>query len=247
MAFFDKLVGNSLQEKINDLYNKTFDYIKDEDLLFYNPGYLPINDLVKDFKHNNFISLYLLLLNNINTTDKNLLDLSCGLGGGLSIYQNFFNFKSLHGIDINTNNIKFCKNKYKDINFLLMDLNDIKLKENTFDIITEIDSMFHVNDFKNFFIKINNLLTDDGIFSFADMELKKENEHYLYNNFNKIIKQDITKNIIDSCLYIINNINNLNFSNKEKEYLFYTCQDNLNVYSVDNFKFIHYTCYKGAN
>lgn len=244
MAFFDKLVGLTQQDRINDLYNKTADYLSNEDLLFYNPGFIPSDDRFKNNKYNNFISLYLLLIKNINIENKKLLDISCGRGGGLYLYNNLYNFDKLCGIDINQKNILFCYQQNKNIDFYVMDSNNITFSDKSFDIVTEIDSFYHIKDLKNFFTKINNLLSKDGIFSFADMELSLEDENSLYKIFPKIIKNDITQNIIDSCEYIINNIDTLDFSDKIKEYLMYTSKDNLQVYKFDKVKFIHYTCYK---
>ena len=239
MAFFKNLSGLILQDKINDLYDKTNEYLIDEDLTIYNPGYFPYDDRFINSPYRNFISLYTLLIDGIDTDNKTLLDLSCGRGGGLDIYDKYYKFGQLYGIDINTNNIDFCNKRYPNITFDVMDSNNL-IFDNKFDIITEIDSIFHVTNTKDFFLKVKNLLKDQGIFSFADMKL--EDEKSLYNTFSDITKVDITSNIIASCENIINNINQ--FSNKEKDYLLYTSKNNLDVYTIDNCKFIHYTCYR---
>ena len=73
-------------------HNKLLNKIKFYD--FMNHGYDPVSNLLdKDFIMKREASLYFKLLENIDTNNKNILDVGCGRGGGVALYKKYFNFQ----------------------------------------------------------------------------------------------------------------------------------------------------------
>ena len=63
--------------------------------------------------------------------------------------------------------------------------------------------------------------------------------------FNIVEEYDITKNIVQSCKIILDNINKFNLTDEEKKYAEYAFNNNYLEYTKFNKKFIKYVCYKG--
>jgi SAM-dependent methyltransferase len=244
LDFFNNIIGETKVDRQIFLYNETNLYLKNSKIDIFNPGFYPISEYIKSDNNvlNYYISLYLFLINDIDTTNKNVLDICCGRGGGLLAYKQYTNFNNFYGFDINNQSIEFCKSNHKDINFEIMNIDNILYKDNMFNVITLIDSLAVSNNKELFFNNIKRILKNNGVFSFAEEQLNKDTYRHLAKNFNKIIKKDITKNIIDACTLVINNINTFNISEKEKEYLLYCSMNNYNHYSKYA-NFFNYICF----
>lgn len=74
------------------------------------------------------------------TVGKNILDIPCGVGWGTSLLS----AKSKIGIDISPEAIDYAKANYKEINFLVGNMNNIPLSDNSIDIIVCLEGYEHV-------------------------------------------------------------------------------------------------------
>lgn len=246
MAYFNNIIGKTIDEKTDDLFNKTNQLLRDSKLLTLNPGYLPASDILEDddllFKYDN--TLHLKALEGIDTDNKIILDIACGRGGAVSVYKKYFNFNKIYGIDINKSFIEFCKNKYKDIDFDLMDMNNLNYKKNFFDIITISDSIFHCKERLKFFNSIKKILKPGGVFIMMDEQLDSLSLQKLSFVFDSIEVTDITKNIVDSCEDIIKNVGSYSISEEEKTYILYCSNENYLHYKKSESKFLKTVCRK---
>ena len=181
-------------------HNKLLNKIKFYD--FMNHGYDPVSNLLdKDFIMKREASLYLKLLENIDTNNKNILDVGCGRGGGVALYKKYFNFKNVYGCDITDVNIDYAKSKHKDINFKVANAENLTYDKNTFDIITNVESMSLYIDQSKFLKNVIKLLKSDGLFictdcSYRTLETFYKNKHL----FKSIEVKDITDNVATACL-----------------------------------------------
>jgi ubiquinone/menaquinone biosynthesis C-methylase UbiE len=181
-------------------HNKLLNKIKFYD--FMNHGYDPVSNLLdKDFIMKREASLYLKLLENIDTNNKNILDVGCGRGGGVALYKKYFNFKNVYGCDITDVNIDYAKLKHKDINFKVANAENLTYDKNTFDIITNVESMSLYIDQSKFLKNVIKLLKPDGLFictdcSYRTLETFYKNKHL----FKSIEVKDITDNVATACL-----------------------------------------------
>jgi len=212
-----------------------------------NPGYYPLSEYIDNQNEINSycISLYLYLLDNIDTQNKTVMDIGSNMGNGLIAYNKYTNFKNFYGIDNNEKSINFSQLQYPSINFSLMDLNNITYDNNFFDVIVSIDTLsWTVNNFELFYKNIQRMLKNDGVFIFADMQLNDTREQ-LNKAFNIIEEYDITENIVQSCKTILDNIDIFSLTDQEKKYVDYAFNNNYLEYTKFNKKFIKYVCYKG--
>lgn len=204
------------EQKIIKKYNKWFD-INDHWWMFMNDGYCPLDDdgypidfldisLSKKYKMWKYQTyMYKILLETIgiyyndnSSSNKVLLDIGCGRGGGLSFYNDYYKFKKLIGIDLNPNHIEFCKNYIDDVNFFSSSATNILLEDNILDIVTSIEACGYYNPFEKFVKEINRVLKIGGIYVSATRSLQDE-KIFLNNGFEKIHYLNISKNTRISC------------------------------------------------
>lgn len=71
----------------------------------------------------------------------NVLDVGCGIGGLVP----YLGYTSYHGIDVSEPNINLCKEKYPELTFNVMESNDMKWKDHTFNSIICTEVLEHLS------------------------------------------------------------------------------------------------------
>ena len=168
---------------------------------FMNHGFFPDSKILKEedllFKYE--ATLYLELLKNIKTENLTLLDIGCGRGGGLSILKKYLKLKKACGCDINDMAIEYCKKSYKDLFFEVCSSEKLIYDNETFDLITNVESFHCYKNKENFFKESSRVLKKNGYLLMTDVNL-----NYTFNdNFKKYFKVidtiDITPNVAFAC------------------------------------------------
>ena len=222
--------GNSLphynyKDSTLNLYNNVTEMIASSDnkwLNFMNHGYYPPYPFLdKELVLKNSASLYLNVLKNIDTSEKKLLDIGCGRGGGVEIYNKYLEFKSIDACDLTPVSIDYCKSTQPNINFKVCDAESLDYEDCTFDIVTNVESSHCYSDLNSFYKEVHRVLKPTGIFCYADVfdNHNKDRKFALYdsNYFSKIETRDITKNVLDSCDDFLSNTLH-NFNNPLKDF-----------------------------
>jgi len=199
-----------LKSEMQYEYNKDYLLFKDSTLSFYNHGYSPAYNFLNE-ELNNQASLYCKIIENITTENKRLLDVSCGRGGGLYIYNKHYNFKELSGCDVLKEPIDYCKKKYKNtINFTVQDATSLSYSNKSFDIVVSVEASHAYSLMSSFVSESHRVLDDSGTLIVADVFSSLEQLNYLKNimkyYFNNVEIINITKNVTDSCLESIDGI-----------------------------------------
>lgn len=238
MDFLDHPSGNNKYERIDYINSSLSDYLGME-VAYLNPGYSPAF-LEDPFKYN--ISLYLYMLEGITTEGKELLDVSCGRGGGVATYAKYHNLSRVVGSDLNSRYIEFCEKNYPNIDFYLMNAENLKFDENSFDIITNVDSSFQYTDYEAFYKGVARILKPGGIFSYADCFTDESRFLDHSRLFAQIDRYDITKNVVEACRLMNAELNKLDISENAKSYIKYANDDNIDTYK-SGVKFIKFVCY----
>jgi ubiquinone/menaquinone biosynthesis C-methylase UbiE len=209
---------NSELVEILEKYDSGFD--EDEKwFIFMNDGYCPLDEdeypidfndihLTEKYKIWKYqVYMYKLLLESIeidyqSSKNKNILDMSCGRGGGLSFYSDYYQFRNLIGVDLNPNNIKFSKSHLDkpNVKFLTSSSNHIPTKDNCLDIITSVEasSYYHVTGFNNFVNEVYRTLKPNGIYVRSDRSSIDE-KYFETTKFKKINYLNINNNCRISC------------------------------------------------
>ncbi|OQY04740.1 MAG: hypothetical protein B6I20_02545 [Bacteroidetes bacterium 4572_117] len=124
------------------------------------------------------------------TTGKNVLEVACGSGIGLSYLAE--NAKSVIGIDIDDNNLKVAKNnvkktKYADqISIKKMDAQELKFKNNQFDIVLLFEAIYYLKTPEKFITEAHRILKKGGTLIISSVNKNWESFHpspLTYNYF----------------------------------------------------------------
>lgn len=99
---------------------------------------------------------------------KRMLDLGCGYGWH-SIYAMENGASSVVGIDISQNMLKVAKEKthFSEVEYICGAIEDIDLKEESFDIVLSSLAFHYIKDYKELIEKINKVLKPNGILIFT--------------------------------------------------------------------------------
>lgn len=215
---------------------------------FMNHGYSPpfknLKGYHKIFKHQS--SLYLKLLEGLDTVNKSILDIGCGRGGGVDVLKTVFPSSKIIGLDINPFNINHCRNNIKGVKFIQSNALKIPIENNKFDYITNVESSHCYPDLSSFFNEVKRLLNPKGIFLYTDTFDNNEKNLKNIENllpFKKIIKEDITKNVIKACNKDYFRWDKLLKNGEAKNINLEIALDKYIKYKSKSLKYIIYTCY----
>jgi ubiquinone/menaquinone biosynthesis C-methylase UbiE len=185
-----------------------------------NHGYYPpYTFLDKELVLKNSASLYLNILENIDTSEKKLLDVGCGRGGGVEIYSKYLKLKSIDACDLTPVSIDYCKSSQPGINFKVCNAEFLDYNDSVFDIVTNVESSHCYSDISSFFKEVQRVLTPSGIFCYTDiLDDNKSRNSIIYqsNYFSEIETRDITENVLEACYdFLKNSLHYLNNPLKE--------------------------------
>lgn len=203
------------EKSIVEDYNRNFDE-EEKWFIFMNDGFCPLdendypidfNDIVLSEKYHLWkyqVYLYKVLLETIDifhhnnsSTDKVLLDIACGRGGGLSFYKDYYKFKKLIGIDLNPNHINFARNHLNNIDLFTSSSINTPVESSSIDIATCVEASSYFNTI-DFIEELNRVIKTGGIYVRASRD--SEDEKLLIDNgFEKINCLSIQKNTRIAC------------------------------------------------
>lgn len=196
-------------------YNKIFS--EDEKwFIFMNDGFCPLdkndypidfNDILLNEKYHMWkyqVYMYKVLLETINifhydnsSTNKVLLDIACGRGGGLSFYKDYYKFKQLIGLDLNPNHITLAKEHLSDVTLFTSSALSTPVKSETIDIATSVEAFGYFNSI-NFAQELRRIVKPGGVYVRAGRNMMDE-QLLINSGFKKIKCLSIEKNARMSC------------------------------------------------
>ncbi|RLD80189.1 MAG: class I SAM-dependent methyltransferase [Bacteroidetes bacterium] len=202
-----------MKEKARNLFYKIwYWYIstidKDAEVVFMNFGFSNNNEKMElkkeDEKNRYSAQLYNLIATGVDIEGKNILEVGCGRGGGISFLNRYFLPNSVTGVDLNKKAIKFCKKHYpeKSNTFLQANAQSLPFSDNSYDVVINIESSHRYPQPELFFSEVFRVLNPGGYFLFADFRNDKEIdrlESQLKNTkFQVEKKQDITSHVVEA-------------------------------------------------
>ena len=135
--------------------------------------------------------------------NKRLLDVGCGNGIGLRVGSELLETKYALGIDlVNKLVSNASRNFYKEneVNYIQSDAENLPLENESFDIVTNLESSHLYPQIEHFFSEVERVLSPGGFFCYADIHVKTKQqteklEAFIKTRHNlKIIEKiDITK------------------------------------------------------
>jgi ubiquinone/menaquinone biosynthesis C-methylase UbiE len=148
------------------------------------------------------IHLYHHTVTQTNVTNKVVLEVGSGRGGGASYISRYLNPRSVTGIDISKEAILLCNTLYREdgLCFKEGDSEDMPFDECVFDIVLNVESSHCYGDIDVFLSEVKRVLKPGGFFLWCDFRTIEKMEELKKQFFNsgliKINDRDITSNII---------------------------------------------------
>ena len=195
---------------------------KKSDITFMNYGYSNDRHEIaltqKDKKNKYSAQLYDYVANNVDIKGKDILEVGCGRGGGLSYINRYLSPKTVTGLDLNSKAIKFCRKNYsKEKNtFLQGNAQQLNFDNDSFDVVINVESSHRYNQMNKFLEEVYRVLRPGGYLLLADFrpqeDIEKLNERLIKSNFRVVTNKIITQNVLEA----------LKLSSRETEKLIHT-------------------------
>ena len=155
---------------------------KNDEILFMNFGYhdqdrhIAIDEESEPDKYS--LQLYLHLISAVETEKKDIVEVGCGRGGGLSYIARSFPIASALGIDLNKRAVRFCNRHYqmKGLSFSQGDAQKLQLENDSCDIVINVESSHRYPNMTAFLKEVFRILRPGGYFLFTDFRYDNEME-----------------------------------------------------------------------
>jgi len=202
-----------MKEKLKNVFFKFWYWYlssidKNSEVIFMNYGYSKDNHKIElketDEKNRYSIQLYHLVATGVDIAGKNILEVGCGRGGGLSYINRYLAPNLATGVDLNKKAINFCNKKYSSerIKFLQANAQKLNFQKDSFDVIINVESSHRYSQIDIFLDEVYRVLKPGGFFLFADfgdnIEIGKLNTQFGKSNFQLVKFENITNNVIEA-------------------------------------------------
>ncbi len=146
-----------------------------DDVVFFNFGYeeyppmgLPLS--ASDEPNRYCIQLYHVTASRIDLTGKNVLEVSCGAGGGASYIMRNLVPASYTGLDLNPASIDICRQRHRlpGLDFVQGDSLHLPFPDRSFDAVINVEASHQYADFPGFLDEVARVLRPGGHFMYAD-------------------------------------------------------------------------------
>ncbi len=210
---FQAIIYEEMKEKLKNVFYRIWYWYlctidKNAEVIFMNYGYSKDNHKIKldenDEKNRYSAQLYNFVATAINIRGKDILEVGCGRGGGLSYINRYLSPHSATGVDLNKKAIEFCKTYYssKGIKFLQANAQNLNFQNKVFDVVINIESSHRYPQMDIFLDEVFRVLKPGGYFLFADFRHKSEietlNKHFEDSNLRPVKKEIITANVLEA-------------------------------------------------
>ena len=157
---------------------------KNAEVLFMNYGYHDENEHIEldpDDEPNRYsVQLYHRLAKTIDLTDKDILEVGCGRGGGLAYINKTFKPKSALGIDLDARAAKFGNLFYKSsrLRFEQGNAQELNIEDKSKDVVFNVESSHRYPQMEKFLEEVYRVLRPGGYFLITDFRYPNEMEEY---------------------------------------------------------------------
>jgi len=146
-----------------------------EEVLFLNYAYeeappMGIPLALADEPNRACIQLYHHVATQVELRGKNVLEVSCGHGGGASYLARTLQPKSYAALDLNPAGINFCKQRHHvdGLNFVQGDAENLPFEPGAFDAAINVEASHCYPNFPRFLAEVARVLRPGGHFLYAD-------------------------------------------------------------------------------
>ena len=198
------------------------------------------NNVTKSYRFLLWKYFFIDLNKRLPSNNIEILDLMCGSGEFIEIFQKHCNLEfNYTGIDISKNMITLAKKKYQKHKFVCDDVSKLNLNDKKFDLIVLIGGLHHVYDqVDNILSQINKHMNKESIFiniePTSDFILTEKIRDYIYKR-NEIFDYETEKGFKLNELNKSYNLNNLDIVNQD----YFGCLCYVLYYNPDAFPYLN--------
>ena len=152
-----------------------------DDVLFLNYGYeedppMGVPLAAADEPDRFPIQLYHRTATQADLGGKDVLEVSCGHGGGASYLTRTQHPASYTGLDPNTVGIEFCRERHKlpGLQFVAGNAESLPFPDQSFDAVINVEAAINYQNVPRFFAEVARVLRPGGHFLYADMRYADE-------------------------------------------------------------------------
>jgi ubiquinone/menaquinone biosynthesis C-methylase UbiE len=152
-----------------------------DDVLFLNYGYeedppmaLPLS--ASDEPDRFPIQLYHRTATQVDLVGKNVLEVSCGHGGGASYLMRTLHPASYTALDLNTVAIGFCRKRHSlcGLDFVQGNAERLPFPDQSYDAVINVEAAINYQSVPRFFAEVQRVLRPGGHFLYADIRYADE-------------------------------------------------------------------------
>lgn len=114
------------------------------------------------------LRLYEHAVRDVSLTGRDVLEASCGRGGGASFLYRTFAPESYIGIDLSAENIRLARQRADGPQFRLGNAELLEFEAQSFDVVINIEASHLYEDRRAFFAEVLRVLKPGGYFCYAD-------------------------------------------------------------------------------
>lgn len=152
-----------------------------DDIVFLNWAYEedPAMDLplsAADEPNRASIQLYHQATRPTDLTGKNVLEVSCGHGGGASYLVRTAEPATYTALDLNPAGIAFCRNRHRlpNLTFVQGDAQNLPFPDLSFDAVVNVEASHGYPDFARFLDEVHRVLRPKGDFLYTDLRIRND-------------------------------------------------------------------------
>jgi len=147
-----------------------------DDVLFLNYGYeedppMALSLAASDEPDRFPIQLYHRTATQVDLVGKEVLEVSCGHGGGAWYLMRALRPASYTGLDLNSVGIEFCRKKYNlpGLDFVQGNAERLPFPDRSFDAVINVEAAINYQNVPRFFAEVGRVLRPGGHFLYADI------------------------------------------------------------------------------
>lgn len=120
------------------------------------------------------IQLYHHVADQVVVQARDVLEVSCGHGGGASYLTRTFKPRSYVGLDLNPRGIAFCRERHRvpGLQFVQGDAQRLPFPDASFDVVINVEASHCYPSFRSFLAEVARVLRPGGHFAYADFRFR---------------------------------------------------------------------------
>jgi SAM-dependent methyltransferase len=193
--------------------DRWYDYMsqldRDADMIFMNYGWASVDEIgpplplaAEDEQDRYSIQLYHQVANAVDLRGKEVLEVGCGRGGGASYVMRYLQPRSLAGVDLAPQAVKFCRGHYATpgLSFVRGDAESLEFDDATFDAVINVESSHCYLSLDRFLSGVHRVLKPGGHFLYTDRWDKTRvdawRQQLRHSGLYLVEEEDISANVV---------------------------------------------------